>query len=442
MGEHAVSTRRKYKQLPVQVFELPAGRRLAVIGGRHPHGTYVLRVRVTQPLDLYLRTRCGWETVHFPVGDVCYVGSGHGGLANRVVRHATRTATQPPHPILAHILTTFRRVGLGNADPTPQGGKHIGRWVADKVLDQGTTDLVAVFAVRWHRKLEKAVGEMMAVDPAVQVIAPGLGGSDYQYKLTLLLRTVGGDKWWDALPARLARLALVEELRRFQGAVLVDEPVDDGRLPDENLVTLLNLRPERATAVLRRMVNDGMKFEPANRASRGIFDTHDWAEVLNRLQRGRGSAERACRLLLKPRVAAKTTHDARDLAKQLLSAAAELKKLVTRQRVIGDGDEKKPKRPNARSKKPNTNAIGLLRGCLSFVAKNARDIPRLRQYHFDVPRPTAIQKAKVLAELNLIRTAAKEIIERCRASAPATRRPKSSTARHARVSVAPRRSSP
>lgn len=156
----------------------------------------------------------GGKQVAFSPGEYLYIGSALGAsgatsLAKRLVRHATRSGSLPPHPIRAAMLTHFHLLGLGKAPligPTPK--KLF--WHIDYLLQSLTVDLVQIFAIRTTRRLEPLLAKLLAGDSFTFIIEKGLGASDHRGH-THLLGVQADDQWWAALVTKLQALVTLED---------------------------------------------------------------------------------------------------------------------------------------------------------------------------------------------------------------------------------------
>lgn len=182
---------------------------VTILGGDHPGGAYVLRIRVNQPLALRFGGFKRGKRISLPVGDYLYVGSaiaskGSMKLAARLLRHATRSGKKPPHPIRQELQTSFRLSGLASGDLVPPKEKKL-HWHVDYLLDESTVQLVNALLLRVQYRLEGQLGRWLASQPETVVFEAGLGASDLAGN-THLLRVEAGDDWWLALPDQLTTL--------------------------------------------------------------------------------------------------------------------------------------------------------------------------------------------------------------------------------------------
>jgi Uri superfamily endonuclease len=171
-------------------------------------GTYVLRIRVRSPMAISFGRFRGGKPILFLPADYAYVGSAlakHGAtcLSRRLMRHAARADKQPPHSIQRVMQAAFVRKGMGHGDLRPLSGKRF-HWHVDYLLDHASVELVGAYVIRSPRPIEADLGRMLAADPGVAIIEPGLGASDIPGNTNLL--AVRNRKWWRSLPEKLQPL--------------------------------------------------------------------------------------------------------------------------------------------------------------------------------------------------------------------------------------------
>ena len=89
---------------------------VVVIGAERPgesvQGTYLLRVRVSEPIGIAFGRFKGGAPISVSAGDYVYVGSaraprGAASLSHRLVRHATRSEGKPPHRIRHALIGAY-----------------------------------------------------------------------------------------------------------------------------------------------------------------------------------------------------------------------------------------------------------------------------------------------------------------------------------------------
>jgi Uri superfamily endonuclease len=182
---------------------------ICVLGSDSQAGSYVLRIRVREDLCLPFGRFKHGKLIEVPAGEYAYVGSAlaeRGGvsLARRLVRHATRTGTQAPHPIRDEMLVLFPSLGLGEGRLLPRNGKHL-FWNIDHLLDREEAELIGACLLRSPRRLERELGQLLEHDPNTEVIEKGLGANDVPGN-THILRVHADESWWRALPQKLLPL--------------------------------------------------------------------------------------------------------------------------------------------------------------------------------------------------------------------------------------------
>ena len=183
--------------------EIPS---LVFLGGDSQCGSYVLRIRLAEDAALPFGGFKRGKTIALPSGEYVYAGSamskkGAASLANRLIRHATRSGRKRPHGIRAEMLQRFHNVGLSNGNLAPPAAKKI-HWNVDHLLDLPAVDLDGACIIRTPNHLEDRLGRFLERDSHTIVFEKGLGANDAPGN-THLLRLAAGDAWWASLPARL-----------------------------------------------------------------------------------------------------------------------------------------------------------------------------------------------------------------------------------------------
>lgn len=170
-----------------------------VLGSEAQSGAYILRLAVDEPLSLAFGRFRGGEPLTLPAGIYLYVGSamaekGASSLAHRLVRHATRSELDLPHPIRAEMIDRFQALRLASGDPRPQRKKSL-FWHVDYLLDQPSVRLTHVLVVRARDRLETALADLLQTQPYTMLPFEGLGASDVPHGTHLfLVRPTTG--WW------------------------------------------------------------------------------------------------------------------------------------------------------------------------------------------------------------------------------------------------------
>lgn len=165
-------------------------------------GTYVLRIRLKKAIELQFGRFKKGKLISLPTGDYTYVGSalsekGATSLAHRLVRHATRSGSKPPHAMRAEMLKQFRKCRLGPRDPLPKNGKKL-FWNIDFMLDLELAEIINVIAIRSSERLENKIAEFLEHNAYTQIIEKSLGANDAP-RYTHILRVNADDTWWASI---------------------------------------------------------------------------------------------------------------------------------------------------------------------------------------------------------------------------------------------------
>lgn len=179
---------------------------LVVLGGETLGGSYILRIRLAEHTALQFGGFKRGKSIELPANEYIYVGSamskkGAASLANRLVRHATRSNRKEPHGIRAEMLRRFKAIGLGNGNLRLTGQKNL-HWNVDHLLDLPVAELTGACILRTPEYLEERLGKFLDRDPHTFVVEKGLGANDVPGN-THLLGLAAGDAWWAALPERI-----------------------------------------------------------------------------------------------------------------------------------------------------------------------------------------------------------------------------------------------
>lgn len=184
----------------------PDASSLVFLGDDSHSGSYVLRICLAEDAALPFGGFKRGKTIALPAGEYVYAGSamsmkGAASLANRLVRHATRSGGKRPHGIRAEMLQRFDSVGLGVGNLAPPAAKKL-HWNIDYLLDLPTADLAGACIIRSSNRLEEGLGRFLERDPHTIVFEKGLGANDAPGNTHLLL-LAAGDAWWTTLPERI-----------------------------------------------------------------------------------------------------------------------------------------------------------------------------------------------------------------------------------------------
>lgn len=185
----------------------PESSSLVFMGNESQCGSYVLRIHLAEHTALQFGGFRRGKTIQLPAGEYVYVGSamakrGAASLANRLLRHATRSGVKEPHKIRGEMLSRFKSVGLGNGNLKPAAQKNM-HWNIDHLLDLPAADLTGACIIRTPECLEKRLGQFLERDPHTFAVEKGLGANDVRGN-THLLGLAAGDVWWSTLAGRLS----------------------------------------------------------------------------------------------------------------------------------------------------------------------------------------------------------------------------------------------
>jgi len=173
---------------------------ITILGDEGVGGTYLLRLRIANPLQVVFGRFQAGAAQRLPAGEMVYVGSALRGLAARVLRHATRTDGRPPHPIRAAMLADFPALGLADKPLRAPAGKKL-HWHVDYLLEETAVTLSHVLLIRSPERLEEPLAQWLLAQPETSLIAPGLGARDVRGS-THLLPVTAPEVWWETLLSR------------------------------------------------------------------------------------------------------------------------------------------------------------------------------------------------------------------------------------------------
>lgn len=156
---------------------------IVIRGESGQSGAYLLAIRISRDLDVVFGRFQGGRPIRVPASLVIYAGSARGragstALAGRLLRHATRSGSRPPHAIREELVERFARAGLGEDTRLPTAKKL--RWHIDYLLDVTEAELVGVFAIRTSDDLETRLVERLIARPDTISFPNGLGAGDHR----------------------------------------------------------------------------------------------------------------------------------------------------------------------------------------------------------------------------------------------------------------------
>lgn len=194
-----------------QIYTLDNQSAITFIGKPCVQGAYLLRLHLATSLAVTFGRFHGGRPIAMAAGDYFYIGSALGqrgatSLAGRLLRHTTRSGDLPPHTIRPVLRVCFQEQGLmpaGSVAPPPTKRLF---WHIDYLVDRVEAEISQIFIIPTADRVEPAIAQVLAADPVVTTVAPGLGASDDPHA-THLLRVDAQAEWWHNLPQQLAHVA-------------------------------------------------------------------------------------------------------------------------------------------------------------------------------------------------------------------------------------------
>jgi Uri superfamily endonuclease len=165
------------------------------IGEQAPGGIYLLDILVGKEVFVQFGRYRNGEPVPVPAGEYVYVGSARGqrgssSLANRLLRHATRSGVKIPHHIRP-LLVERLQGGVIN-------GKKSLHWHVDYLLDLPEAEINNVIVLYGEVVSEGRLAKIILDLPETTPFAAGLGAGDDPGS-THLLAFHGGFGGWRKL---------------------------------------------------------------------------------------------------------------------------------------------------------------------------------------------------------------------------------------------------
>ena len=132
-------------------------------------GTYLLWMDVAETIAVSFGRFRGGERVVMAAGAYLYVGSAMGGLASRLLRHASRRDVRHPHPILPALEAHFGR-------RAPSSKKL--HWHIDYLLEKTAVSFTRAFLINSSHRWEDEAAAFLQSAAETSPVAPRLGASD------------------------------------------------------------------------------------------------------------------------------------------------------------------------------------------------------------------------------------------------------------------------
>ncbi len=182
---------------------------ITIMGKQVQSGTYLLRIRVNQPLQLKFGRFKGGKLIYIPRGAYVYLGSalaakGSSSLSYRLMRHTKRSINKSCHEIQNHLIAAMNQNNLGKSKLKPPVKKKL-FWNIDHLLEDMSVEITNIFIIRSTKRYESIISNMLIEDKHVYVIEQGLGANDFPNETHLLLVNAHVS-WWNNLVVQLSRL--------------------------------------------------------------------------------------------------------------------------------------------------------------------------------------------------------------------------------------------
>lgn len=125
---------------------------------------------VAEPIAVSFGRFRGGDEIALSAGAYLYVGSAMGGMASRLLRHASRRNVRHPHPIISTLEAHF-----GKMAATAPKKLH---WHIDYLLEKTAVSFTRAFLIYSSHRWEDEAAAFLQAAPECEPIAAGLGASD------------------------------------------------------------------------------------------------------------------------------------------------------------------------------------------------------------------------------------------------------------------------
>jgi Uri superfamily endonuclease len=161
-----------------------------IFGDNYPRGSYILFLKVSKPIRLSFGKFQGGRLLDVPKGEYLYIGSALGSgkadkpLAQRLVRHASRSGNNKPQPIQKTLRLLFEpEASCKKAGTTLHKKMH---WHIDYLLDCPETEITHIVVVQSPLRLEPLLCNFISSLDTVEPLAKRLGAQDTKNSTHLL----------------------------------------------------------------------------------------------------------------------------------------------------------------------------------------------------------------------------------------------------------------
>ena len=153
-----------------------------IFGKNYREGSYLLLIDLRETADVSFGRFLGGKAISLAAGTYFYVGSalGAGGrnsfpLANRLLRHASRSAGKAPHKVRPELLHCFTNMGF---NPGEKRGEKKLHWHIDYLLDLPEAEISHVIMVLSSSRIEHALAGIVSASAEASTVADRLGAQD------------------------------------------------------------------------------------------------------------------------------------------------------------------------------------------------------------------------------------------------------------------------
>ncbi|MBM3162154.1 MAG: GIY-YIG nuclease family protein [Chlorobi bacterium] len=167
------------------------GKQFTLSCGTQRQGTYLLFIRLSEPVHLVFGKFLRGKPLFLPAGNYLYLGSALGrtgngsALARRLLRHASRTAGKKPHAIHEAMVKLLQEKELA-PESTPKPLQKKLHWHIDYLLDTPGSAIFHILIIRSPEKLEPVLARYLEAAPETSVPAARLGAQDTRNSTHLL----------------------------------------------------------------------------------------------------------------------------------------------------------------------------------------------------------------------------------------------------------------
>jgi Uri superfamily endonuclease len=153
-----------------------------IFGKNYREGSYLLLIDLHETAEISFGRFLGGRALPLDTGTYIYIGSALGArgsksfpLANRLLRHASRSGSKPPHKIRQELLSCFS--GMEFRPGEKRGGKKL-HWHIDYLLDLPEAEISHVIMVLSASRIEHHLAGLVSATAEASIVADRLGAQD------------------------------------------------------------------------------------------------------------------------------------------------------------------------------------------------------------------------------------------------------------------------